>query len=65
MAFYRESQPGAKNSWRGHVSDGMKKSARRRKCPKCERLGALKETEMLDIGKVHKQCRYCGYVNFN
>lgn len=46
---------------------GMKRSAERRRCPRCERGAALSE-QWVNTGstiRTHKQCRYCGWQNFD
>jgi hypothetical protein len=61
--WYKEGHPGSKNLWRHNVSVGMRESARRRKCPKCHRLGALSVIILPGEG-VARNCRWCDYTRF-
>ena len=60
--FYKGGDGAPRNYWRGNVSDGMRRSAAIRECPKCGRKGAVKVNKNLALGSV-LFCRWsdCDY----
>jgi Zn ribbon nucleic-acid-binding protein len=56
MAHSSNKNPGG---WRKNVSDGAKRSADSRKCPKCNRKSALKHYGDSQVS--FSYCRYCDY----
>ena len=44
---------------RHNASVGMKRSAEKRRCPKCNRKGAVKK--LVDGDYVQRTCRFCGW----
>jgi hypothetical protein len=60
--FYRGGDGGPRNYWIGNVSDGMKRSAETRRCPKCGRGASLKSSRVPGLPTVIF-CRWkdCGY----
>lgn len=61
MAQTRNNDTGARNAWRENVAEGLRESAEHRRCPKCDRKGAITRTVEPKSGFVLRTCRYCDF----